>query len=378
MNDGALSHPPLDHWFWLPPAFLTGACIGSFLNVVIHRMPRGIPVHTPKRSFCPECGKTIPARRNLPVISWLLLRGKCGDCGARIPSRYLWVELLTALLFAALWLVFPPQAAVPLWIIAALLVAITFIDAEHLIIPTSLTWAGTITGLAACALWPQLPVMAGTAGTWTDGLKHGVIGWAAGFAGLWCVVQLGKLAFGRKSLSFDPPAHWCLREPECDDQPLCFVINGEAIPWWDMFSRKSDRLLIDSTEIRVDGRSTGGGTMTIRELEIELPDGTVRQLAGLKSLDGMARSVVIPREAMGAGDIHLMGMIGAFCGFSGVLFSLFAASILAVIAAVIGRIGFGRQLPFGPFLAMGAGTWLFGGWKLWTWYLDLLGPVWMP
>jgi leader peptidase (prepilin peptidase)/N-methyltransferase len=73
-----------------------------------------------------------------------------------------------------------------------------------------------------------------------------------------------------------------------------------------------------------------------------------------------------------------MGMIGAFCGFSGVLFSLFAASILAVIAAVIGRIGFGRQLPFGPFLAMGAGTWLFGGWKLWTWYLDLLGPVWMP
>ena len=98
----------------------------------------------------------------------------------------------------------------------------------------------------------------------------------------------------------------------------------------------------------------------------------------MQSLAGTATSVVIPREAMGIGDVHLLGMIGAFLGWSGVFFSLFAASLLAIIAAVIGRIGFGKQLPFGPFLAMGALIWLYGGWQLWAWYLEVLEPLWMP
>jgi leader peptidase (prepilin peptidase)/N-methyltransferase len=378
LNGGALIYPPLAHWIWLIPAFLIGACIGSFLNVVIYRVPLGMSVNEPKRSFCPHCKKPIPMWLNLPLVSWLWLRGKCRECGAPIAFRYFGVELLTAVLFAAIWQAFPPQVVIPLWIMAALLVAITFIDAEHLIIPISLTWAGSLVGLLACALWPQLPVLAGTAGDWLSGLKHGTIGWAAGFIGLWCVVQLGKMAFGKKALRFEKPVEWQLREPEGEQDPICFVIDGEAVPWWDMFARKSDRLLIESNDIRVDGESLGGGKLTIREKEIELPDGTVIHLAKMKSLDGTASSVVIPREAMGMGDIHLLGMIGAFFGWTGVFFSLFAASIFAIIAAIIGRIGFGKQLPFGPFLAMGALSWAFGGWKLWAWYLDFLGPLWGP
>jgi leader peptidase (prepilin peptidase)/N-methyltransferase len=378
LNGGALFYPPLDHWLWLIPAFLIGSCIGSFLNVVIYRVPRGMSVNDPKRSFCPNCKKPIPMWLNLPIISWLQLRGKCRECGAPILFRYIWVEILTGLLFMGAWKHFPPQVVIFLWIMAALLVAITFIDAEHLIIPTSLTWAGSVIGLAACAVWPQLPVMAGIAGGRLSGLKHGAIGWVAGFVGLWLVVELGKLAFGKKALKFDKPVEWHLREPEGDDDPMCFVISGDAIPWWDMFTRKSDRLLVECADIRVDGESAGDGTLTIREFEITLPDGTMHKLANLKSLDGTASSVVIPREAMGIGDVHLLGMIGAFFGWSGVFFSLFAASIFAIIAAVIGRIGFGKQLPFGPFLAMGIGAWAFGGWKLWAWYLDFLGPLWMP
>ncbi len=378
LNGGALFYPPLDHWIWLIPAFLIGACIGSFLNVVIYRVPRGMSVNEPKRSFCPNCRKPIPMWLNFPLVSWLQLRGKCAECGAPIAFRYFGVELLTALLFAAIWQVFPPQVVVFLWIMASLLVAITFIDAEHLIIPTSLTWAGSLVGLGACAVWPQLPVLAGEAGDWLSGLKRGGIGWLAGFMGLWCVVQLGKMAFGKKAMRFENPVDWHLREPKDDQEPLCFVIDEESVPWWDMFTRKSDRLLIESTDIRVNGESVGGGALIIRELEIQLPDGTVRHLAKLKSLGGTASSVVIPREAMGAGDIHLLGMIGAFFGWTGVFFSLFAASIFAIIAALIGRIGFGRQLPFGPFLAMGALSWAFGGWRLWAWYLDFLGPLGMP
>jgi len=378
LNGGTSMYPPFDHWIWLIPAFLIGACIGSFLNVVIYRVPLGMSVNEPKRSFCPKCKKPIPMWLNFPMVSWLWLRGKCRECGAPIAFRYFGVELLTAVLFTVTWWMFPPQVVIFLWVLMAFLVSITFIDAEHLIIPTSLTWAGSVIGLGACAVWPQLPVMAGVAGNWWTGLMQGGIGWVVGFVGLWFVVELGKMAFGRKAMKFEKPVEWHLKEPVGDDDPMWFVIDGEEIAWWDIFSRKSDKLFVEATDIRVSGESVGGGKLTIREMEIDLPDGTVRHLTSMTSLDGTATSVVIPREAMGIGDVHLLGMIGAFFGWSGVFFSLFGASVFAIIAAVIGRIGFGKQLPFGPFLAMGALTWAFGGWKLWAWYLDFLGPIWMP
>jgi leader peptidase (prepilin peptidase)/N-methyltransferase len=371
---------PLEPWSWLVPAFFLGACIGSFLNVVIYRVPLGMSVNEPKRSFCPKCKGDIPLWLNIPLVSWLWLRGKCSKCGAPIAFRYFGVELLTALLFSAVAWVFAPWSVgvVPfLWVLVALLVAITFIDAEHLIIPTSLTWGGSVVGLAACAAWPQLPVMAGDMGNWIDGLKQGGIGWLAGFFGLWGVVELGKLAFGKKAMKFDKPVAWHLKEPVGDEDPMLYIMDGEEIAWWDIFSRKTDRLLVEATEIRVSGEPVANGTgkLEIRETEITLPDGTVHKLAEIKSLDGMATSAVIPREAMGMGDVHLLGMIGAFFGWTGVFFSLFAASIFAIVAAVIGRIGFGKQLPFGPFLAMGAVAWMFGAWRIWEWYLDVLGPV---
>ena len=377
---GVVTYPPLDHWFWLIPAFLIGACIGSFLNVVIYRVPLGMSVNEPRRSFCPACKKPIPMWLNIPLVSWWWLRRKCAECGAPIAFRYFAVELLTAVLFTATWHFFGPEAplAVPfLWLLMALLVAITFIDTEHLIIPSGLTWMGTVAGLAACAVWPQLPVLAGVPdGGWLAGIGHGAIGWVTGFVGLWLVVELGKLAFGKKALKFDHPVDWHLKEPATDEDPMCFVIDDEEIAWWDIFCRKSDRLLVQATDIVVDGESVGGGKLVIRETGIELPDGTERHLAKMKSLAGSATSVVIPREAMGIGDVHLLGMIGAFLGWSGAFFSLFAASLLALVAALIGRIGFGKQLPFGPFLAMGSATWLFGGWKLWAGYVDSLAPIW--
>ena len=368
---------------WLLSAFLIGTCIGSFLNVVIYRLPLGLSVNEPRRSFCPHCREPIPLWLNLPLISWLWLRGKCKACRAPIAFRYFAVELLTGLLCAAVWGVWVPVAPVLalvlLWALVGLAVAVAFIDAEHMIIPSGLTWAGTGVGLVACALWPHLPGLAGTAaGTWWHGLLQGLLGWVAGFVGLGIVVELGKLAFGKKELKFATPVAWCLREPVGDEDPMYFVIDGEATAWWDIFFRKTDRLLVEATDIQVDGRSVGGGTLTIREEEIILPDGKVHRLAKLKSLDGTATRTVIPREAMGAGDPHLLGMIGAFFGWTGAIFALFGGCLLALGAALIGRIGFGKPLPFGPFLALGAGVWLFGGWKLFAWYVAFLTPLGMP
>ena len=374
-------HIPFEPWIWLVPVFLLGACIGSFLNVVIYRVPLGMSVNEPKRSFCPKCLKPIPPWLNLPLLSWLWLKGKCRECGVSIPFRYFGVELLTAILFVTVWLAFAGTslAAVPfLWVLMSLLVAITFIDAEHLIIPSSLTWIGTLTGLAACVAWPNLSALASAESGWINGLKNGGIGWVAGFIGLWLVVELGKMAFGKKSMKFEGVVPWSLKEPEDEQTPMLFLIAGEEIPWWDIFCRKSDRLMVDTTEILLDGKSVGGGKLEIRETEIRLPDGSVHPLAKLSSLSGTATGAVIPREAMGMGDVHLLGMIGAFFGWSGVFFSLFGASIFAIIAALIGRIGFGKQLPFGPFLAMAATAWMFGGWRIWAWYLSVLGPIGLP
>jgi leader peptidase (prepilin peptidase)/N-methyltransferase len=186
------------------------------------------------------------------------------------------------------------------------------------------------------------------------------------------------MAFGKQVLTFDKPVAWSLKEPTSDQEPMYFVIDGEEIAWWDVFSRKSDRLLVESTEILVSGEAVGGGALVIREMEVQLPDGTIHHLSRIQSLSGSATRAVIPREAMGMGDVHLLGMIGAFFGWSGVFFSLFAASVFAIIAALIGRIGFGKQLPFGPFLAMGAAAWMFGAWRIWEWYMNSLGPIGMP
>jgi leader peptidase (prepilin peptidase)/N-methyltransferase len=145
--------------------FFLGAGIGSFLNVVIYRLPRGISVNQPRRSFCPTCKNQIPMWLNIPLLSWILLRGKCAKCSSSISSRYLGVEFLTGVLFyAVFWKVggdwlslkdWGPQVLC-LWIFVSLLVAGTFIDIEHFILPHEITIGGTVVGLISAAAVPAL------------------------------------------------------------------------------------------------------------------------------------------------------------------------------------------------------------------------------
>jgi len=123
-----------------------GLLIGSFLNVVIHRLPRGQSI-VRGRSMCPKCKQTVRAYDNVPVISWIVLRGKCRACGWKIPGRYPLVELLTGAAAAgAMWASGPTLTA--LWVFAflAIMIAITFIDWEHQIIPDPLSLGGTVLG----------------------------------------------------------------------------------------------------------------------------------------------------------------------------------------------------------------------------------------
>lgn len=190
---------------------LLGLCIGSFLNVVIHRMPlmmeRGwrlesaellgvkidetppITLSTP-RSRCPACGHPIRWYENIPVLSYLWLRGKCSACKTPISKRYPAIEVLTALLFAACGLRFGAQPTVLLWCaLVATLIALAFIDLDTTFLPDDLTlplmWAGIV---AAALGW--IPVT----------LTASVGGAVAGYLSLWFVFHAYRLIRGKEGM----------------------------------------------------------------------------------------------------------------------------------------------------------------------------------
>jgi leader peptidase (prepilin peptidase)/N-methyltransferase len=138
-------------------AFVFGAVIGSFLSVVAHRLPRGEPFAT-GRSRCPECGAQIAAYDNVPILSWLLLRGRCRSCGERISARYPLVELATGLAFAAAVVVHeeaaeglatgPDAAGLAAGLVfIAVLATVTLTDLQERVIPNKVLIAGAIAGV---------------------------------------------------------------------------------------------------------------------------------------------------------------------------------------------------------------------------------------
>ena len=155
---------------------MLGLIVGSYLNVVIYRLPLGISTVLP-RSRCPACGAAIRAWDNVPVVSFLLLRGRCRACGARISPRYPLIEGATALLFLGSFLRFGISwGAVAGALFCALMVALAMIDLGHMMLPDVLTWPGIAAGILLQPLvawaWPG-------AGPWRA-LAGGVLGAAAG------------------------------------------------------------------------------------------------------------------------------------------------------------------------------------------------------
>ena len=124
-------------WFFPVAVFFFGLCVGSFLNVVIYRVPKDESVVFPG-SHC-GCGQPIAWHDNIPLLSWLLLRGQARCCGRAFSFRYPFVELLTGMLFVACWLTFSPLVALCGWIFLSALIAATFIDLDHMIIPDVFT-----------------------------------------------------------------------------------------------------------------------------------------------------------------------------------------------------------------------------------------------
>ena len=141
-------------WFFPLFAAVVGACIGSFLNVCIYRIPKNESVVSP-RSHC-GCGQPIAWHDNIPILSWLLLRGRARCCGRPFSFRYPAVELLTGALFLACWLLFPPGKAVAGAVLCVIVICALFIDLDHMIIPDVFTVGGGVVGLLLSLLLPSL------------------------------------------------------------------------------------------------------------------------------------------------------------------------------------------------------------------------------
>ncbi len=152
-------------WFVNGVVLTLGLLIGSFMNVVVARLPHDQSVVRP-RSRCPGCGNTIAWYDNIPVLSYLWLRGRCRGCQKSISLRYPVIELLTALLFMAVFARFGASLLLPIrdWPFVAMLVAITFIDLEHRIIPDELSLGGLVLGLLTAYWVPGLGLVASVLG----------------------------------------------------------------------------------------------------------------------------------------------------------------------------------------------------------------------
>ncbi len=141
-------------WFFPLLTVLLGACLGSFLNVCIYRIPKDESVVHP-RSHC-GCGRPIAWYDNLPVLSWLILRGRARCCGRAFSFRYPAVEVMTAALFLACWLLFPPGKAVAGMVLCSIVICALFIDLDHMIIPDVFTIGGAATGVLLSLILPSL------------------------------------------------------------------------------------------------------------------------------------------------------------------------------------------------------------------------------
>ena len=251
--------------FFYTVAFIFGTIIGSFLNVVIYRLPRGGSVLKPAFSFCPSCGSQIKWYDNIPVISFFILKGKCRQCNSKISYRYPFVEFLTGVVSVlALWKTGLSVDYFFIFTFLALMIALTFIDLDFKIIPDEINFIGFLTGII--------------------------------------------YSFFRKDFS--------------TIDALLGGLVGAGILWGISFLYKKYRGI----------------------------------------------------EGLGFGDVKMMAFVGTYLGWFGSLFTIFLGSFLGALvgitAAYISKAeDKGKfEIPFGPFLALGAVIYLFFGEDIKKWY----------
>ncbi len=298
MRSGAVFHPEYSHFFGAEPpvkkiimieiwTFLLGLCVGSFLNVCIYRLPGDQTISDPPRSHCPSCDNPIKFYDNIPILSYLWLKGRCRHCSISISMRYPAVELISGIFALCTVATFGLSfEALIYFVFIAVLIVVTFIDIDHQIIPDVISIPGV------------------------------VVFFLASFA--------GRHHIGFFKILPDNIAHLTAELP---------------IP---MMTYNS-----------ILGILIGGGSLY---------------------LVAWVYYLLTKKEGMGGGDIKLLAMIGALIGWEGVFFTIFIGSAVGTVAGIAMMIGTRLvdtklRIPFGPFLSIGAVTYIFFGSRIIYWYV---------
>jgi leader peptidase (prepilin peptidase)/N-methyltransferase len=368
---------PLPFHFWSLVFFVLGCIVGSFLNVCIHRLPSGMSIVTPK-SHCPNCKYSIPWYLNIPLVTWLALRGRCKNCGAPIAPRYFIVELLTGVAFLSCWLAFGnaghPLPSLPLALVYAVflagLIVATFIDFEHLIIPDEITLSGMAVGFTASFSLPSLH----GASTLNVGMQRSFIGAVVGAATIYAILRLGKWLFGRQRVKLPVETKIIFTDTSVH-------LPDKEISYDELFYRRSDVIVLHARTVELVDRGYKDVMMRLALrsglLEIEQDNFETEKLnpEEIHHLEAVGTEIVLPREAMGLGDVKFMGAIGAFIGWQGVMFSLMLSSMIGAVVGVtliaMRRREWSSKIPYGPYIALASAIWIFGGKKLVPWLFAL-------
>lgn len=349
--------------FWSLVFFWFGCIVGSFLNVCIYRMPLDLSVVSPP-SHCPHCKYSIPFYLNVPLVTWLSLKGRCKNCGAPISPRYFIVELFTGLMFLACWLAFgaqsPVLALVYCLFLAGLIVA-TFIDFEHFIIPDEITLGGAAAGFVLSFFLPSLHHVHSNG----ESMVQSALGIIAGAGIVYAVLRGGKLLFGRQKVKLPLETKIVFSETALN------LPDGE-IPYEELFYRKSDTIVFHARTLEMIDRGYADATVRLSPSRLQIGEEEINPET-VPHLEAVCSEITLPREAMGLGDVKFMAGIGAFLGWQAIVFTLVVASMIGA-AYGAGMVALHKQkwsgrLYFGPFLAAAATLWIFAGPALVNWYL---------
>ena len=366
-REGAIVAVP--DWIWFGFIFAFGCCVGSFLNVVIYRLPRDKSLVKPP-SACPECGRAIRFYDNIPLVSWLLLGRKCRYCKAPISPRYFVIELLTGLVFTGLFVFYfrtDLRAGISPFlsggwfiyltsiILLAAFIAASAIDLELWVIPLSICWFVTAVGLLSSALGVYIidpAVIRGcallpSASVNTASLAAGA---AIGLAISSFILATGLIKRSYESDERNGETVKRSTEPQFNHRlEVCKEI-GFLLPiiicsiatWW---------IIKETAPIR---------TWWVNFLQQPVIAGLLGSLwgyfvgCGLVWATRILGTLAFGKEAMGLGDVHLMGAAGAVIGPIFVVVAFFIAPFFGLAWA-----GFQmffkktRQIPYGPFLSLG-------------------------
>ncbi len=299
-------------WFFRLWFFLLGACVGSFLNVCIYRIPAEKSVVSPG-SRC-GCGRPIRWFDNIPILSWFLLRGRARCCGARFSVRYPLVEAITAGLFLLLWMVLPPAQALPGMLFFSLLLVGTFIDFDTMLLPDVVTIWGAVVGVALSFAVPGLHgVVAGDEPWLVDAFRSGTLAILGALVGsgivLWLMV-LAEAVLRKEAMGFGDVVFMGCIGAFCGWKGAIFAVFGGAVC----------------------------GTLVVIPLML------FQRLFG-KEEAAQEGSAAAGAEAKAGGEA--------------------TAAAPADAEAEEAALGMGSQIPFGPWLALGGALY----------YLFLRGPV---